>query len=87
MIKITEESIKEHLIPKGWKKSEGFTGDIYKSPDGSCELHSCKESNLCDETGFGWLILIDDSRHECLACCNVEYIEQIFALIDIYKNY
>lgn len=87
MIKITIESIKEHLIPKGWKKCEFSESGIYKSPDGRYELNYWEEANLHDDTGYGWMILIDNSRNESLACCDVEYIEQIFALIDIYKNY
>lgn len=89
MNKITTKSIKEHLISKGWKEIINFEKTkIYKSPDGRCELeYNCNFSNLCDEDGFGWAILIDNSRHESLASCDVEYIEQIFALIDVYKNY
>lgn len=87
MIKITTKSIKEHLIPKGWKKDEFFTGDVYKSPDERYELDYNEISNLSDDAGFGWMIIIDNSRNESLACCDVEYIEQIFALIDIYKDY
>ena len=89
MIKITIKSIKEHLISKGWKEIINFEKTkIYKSPDGRCELeYNANFSNLCDEDGFGWAILIDNSKHESLASCDVEYIEQIFALIDVYKNY
>lgn len=89
MIKITEESIKEHLISKGWKEIINFEKTkIYKSPDGRCELeYNDNFSNLYDENGFGWLLTIENSKHESLACCDVEYMEQIFALIDIYKNY
>lgn len=35
----------------------------------------------------GWNLHIDNSAFESLASCDVEYIEQIEALIDIYKNY
>lgn len=87
MIKITIESIKEHLIPKGWKKSEPSENSIYKSSDGRYELNYWDEATLCDKNGYGWMIIIDNSKHESLACCDVEYIEQIFALIDIYKDY
>lgn len=83
MIKIT----KRLLDALDWKKGKEFEGDIYKSPDGRCELQYCRESNLCDETGFGWIALIDDSRHESLACCDVEYMEQVNALLEIYKDY
>ena len=86
MTKITKESIEEILIPKGWEKDEYSKTDIYESPDGKCELHYWDKSTI-SETGFGWMIFIYNSRHESLGCCDVEYIEQIFALIDIYKDY
>ena len=84
MIKIT----KNLLETLGWKKNKHFESNIYKSPDGRYELqYNDNFSNLCDENGFGWVMHIDDSRHESLACCDVEYIEQIEALIEIYKDY
>ena len=83
MIKIT----KNLLEALGWKKNEFYTDEVYMSPDGRCELQYCNDSNLYDETEFGWTILIDNSRHESLACCDVEYMEQIDALIEIYKDY
>jgi hypothetical protein len=52
------------------------------------KLISYKEyAQLCDETGFGWILQIDNSRHESLGVCCVEYIEQIEALMEIYKDY
>lgn len=97
MIKITKESIKEHLISKGWKKSEYSETDIYVSPDERYELHYNNDfSNLTDENGFGWAMLIYKStnkslsyceHHSMIGCCDIEYMEQINALIDIYKNY
>lgn len=86
MIKITRNLL-ESL---GWKKDDFFEDNniyVYKSPDGRCELTHGKDSNLSDEDGYGWMILIDNSRHESLACCDVEYMEQIDALIEIYKDY
>lgn len=87
MTKITIENIREHLISKGWEEDEFFEGTVYISPNGRYELNYNEGSNLCDEDGFGWVMHIDDSRHVSLACCDVEYIEQIDALIDIYKDY
>lgn len=89
MTKITTKSIKAHLISKGWKEIINFEKTkIYKSPDGRCELeYNANFSNLCDETGFGWILHIYNSRHESLGVCCVEYMEQIDALIGIYKNY
>ena len=89
MTKITIKSIKENLISKGWKEIINFEKTkIYKSPDKRYEIeYNDNFSNLYDENGFGWMLIINNSRHESLACCDVEYIEQIFALIDIYKDY
>lgn len=85
MTKITKQTVEQLLIPKGWKKRDFF--EDYKSPDGRCELQYCSDSHLRDDTGFGWTILIDNSRHESLAFCYVEYIEQVETLIEMYKNY
>ena len=89
MTKITIKSIKENLISKGWKEIINFEKTkIYKSPDKRYEIeYNDNFSNLYDENGFGWMLIINNSKHESLACCDVEYIEQIFALIDIYKDY
>lgn len=89
MTKITIKSIKEHLISKGQKEIVNFERvKIYKSPDKRYELeYNDHFSNLYDEDGFGWMLTISNSKHESLACCDVEYMEQIFPLIDIYKNY
>lgn len=87
MLKITEESIKKHLIPKGWKKNDFYENDVYESPDGRYELDYCEDSNLYVENGYGWMIFIRNSRYKTFAICDVEYIEQIEALIEIYKDY
>lgn len=89
MTKITIKSIKEHLISKDWKEIINFEKTkIYKSPDKRYELeYNDNFSNLYDENGFGWMLIINNSKHESLACCDVEYIEQIDALIEIYKEY
>jgi hypothetical protein len=89
MIKITEESIKEHLISKDWKKHSKafFLPEFYVSPDSRYKLMFTEFSNLVPEGEDGWILQIDDSRRCSLARGDVEYIEQIFALIDIYKDY
>lgn len=91
MIKITEESIKEHLISKGWEETAPtiISCDLsrYISKNKRYTLEETPYTNLCEEYELGWLLHIDDSRMCSLASCDVEYIEQIFALIDIYKDY
>ena len=88
MIKITEQSIEEHLIPKGWKKSKRFEATTYQSPDERHYLqYSYDITFLRDEDEFGWMLIVGGSKIKGLTCCDVEYLEQIFALIDIYKDY
>lgn len=89
MTKITKESIKEHLLSKGWKKENNLSmfPDYWYSPNHRYTLFSTDYSNLTSECECGWRLVIDDSRGCSLATCDVEYIEQIFTLIDIYKDY
>ena len=89
MTKITITTIEEML---GWKDKEDFPQyehlDVqYKSPDGRFNLSYTDYINLCDESGFGWNLHIDNSDFETLANCSVEYIEQVTAIMEIYKNY
>ena len=97
--KINKESIEQILIPTGWRNniSEEFMVHLrdanlewmeeYKSPKGRYTLTKSTYSNLCDENGFGWNLHVDNSRMESLASCSVEYIEQIIAIMEIYKEY
>ena len=89
MTKITTKSIKEHLISKGWKEHPKvfFLPEFYVSHDFRYKLMLTEFSNLVPEGEDGWILQIDDSRKCSLARGDVEYIEQIFALIDIYKDY
>ena len=91
LIKITEESIKEHLIPKGWVKQEiDIFGKIVIQYISNCVRYKLSYSilsNLVSDDELGWQLHIADSNMCNIANCDVEYIEQIFALIDIYKNY
>lgn len=88
MIRITKESIEEHLLSKGWKVKTIISSHVYyTSPDERFNLFVTIFSNMVPEEEDGWDLQIDDSKMRSLARCNVEYIEQIFALIDIYKDY
>lgn len=90
MIKITEKSIKEYLVSKGWEKSN-ISYDTYLleyySPNNRYKLDYTEFSNLASDDDYGWRLYIDDSKYQSLASCDVEYIGQIFALIGIYKDY
>ena len=91
MIKITEESIKEHLISKGWVKQEiDVFGKIVIQYISNCvryKLTYSMLSNLTPEGELGWQLHIDTSDMCSIAICDVEYIEQVEALIEIYKDY
>lgn len=95
MIKITKESIKKHLIDNGWTDESYINNKIelicYKSPNKRYSLLKRPlVSNLCEEDNENihcYILQIDDSEMCLLASCDVEYIEQIDALIEIYKEY
>ena len=90
MVKITEESIKDHLIPKGWIKQEiDIFGKIVIQYISNCARFTLYRifSNLTSDSKLGWHLHINNSNMCPIAGCDVEYIEQIFALIDVYKNY
>lgn len=44
-------------------------------------------NNLPINGEWGWSLHIDNSDMESLGCCDVEFIEQIETLMQIYKNY
>ena len=44
-------------------------------------------NNITLENGWGWNLHIDNSDMCSLASCDVEYIEQIQAIMEIYKDY
>ena len=44
-------------------------------------------SNLTPDGELGWQLHIDNSDMYSIARCDVEYIEQVEALIEIYKDY
>ena len=91
MIKITEENVKKYLISKGWVKQKidvyGKTIIQYISNCARYRLSYSILSNLVPESELGWQLHIHNSDMYSIASCDVEYIEQIFTLIDVYKNY
>lgn len=89
MVKITITTIEKVL---GWNNSETFPqyehlNVQYKSSDGRFTLSYTDYVNLCDGSGFGWNLHVDNSDFETLANCSVEYIEQVNQIMEIYKNY
>lgn len=91
MIKITEQSIEKHLIPKGWVKQEIDVYDKiiiqYISNCVRYRLSYSMLSRLVPDGELGWQLHINNSNMSNIASCDVEYIEQLETLIDIYKNY
>lgn len=98
MNKITKETI-EQLIQSGWKDniSDDMKAayknmnmdwiEMYTSPDKRFILRKTRISNMCDKNGFGWDLHVDNSDMCTIATCAVEYIEQIYKIMEIYKNY
>ena len=39
------------------------------------------------ENGWGWNLHVDNSDMSSIASCDVEFIEQIQAIMEIYKDY
>ena len=83
--KITKES----LFAIGWEDySEQFEKDLglqfYCSPDRRFVVQPDKDSNLGRDA---WHLHIDNSDMCSIGNVSVEYIEQIQALMEIYKDY
>ena len=91
MTKITKQSIEEILTPKGWVKQEidvyGKKIIQYISNCARYRLAYSILSNLVPDSDMGWQLHIDNSDMCSIARCDVEYIEQLETLIDIYKDY
>lgn len=91
MTKITKQSIEELLIPKGWVKQEiDVYGKIIIQYISNCvryRLAYSMLSCLVPDGELGWQLHIHNSNMRNIASCDVEYIEQLETLIDIYKDY
>ena len=87
---ITEETIKNILIDNcSWTKESDFgIYTYYRSPCKRYVLQESDSTNLFDpETGKGWNLHIDNSDMMSLASCDVEFMDQISALMTIYGGY
>lgn len=92
MHKINKETIEEFLIKEGWKEDNRFgvckdIANTYISPDRRYILVKTRYSNLCEEGEFGYELEVQSSDFCSLAKCDVEFIEQINSIIEIYRNY
>lgn len=88
--KITKETADLVLVEKcGWTKENDFgILEYYRSPCKRYVLQESDSSNLYDpHTMRGWNLHIDNSDMQSLASCDVEFIDQISALMTIYGGY
>lgn len=60
--------------------------EYYVSHDRRYILQS-SVNNMTLENGWGWNLHVDNSDMCSIASCDVEYIEQIQAIMEIYKDY
>jgi hypothetical protein len=44
-------------------------------------------NNMTLENGWGWNLHVDNSDMSSIASCDVEFIEQIQTIMEIYKDY
>jgi hypothetical protein len=90
--KITEETIKEILFKNhgwfdystDWEKDLGLI--MYASPCKRYVLMPEQDSNIALD-GDGWGLHIDNSDMSSIGGVSVVYIEQVLALVEIYKDF
>ena len=93
MTKITPESLKSIGFTFDKDEYEFFeTANLTRySYYSSCKrfvVTRCEDgNNISYRPEEAWSLHIDNSDMESLGCCDVEFIEQIEALMQIYKNY
>lgn len=97
MMRISPEAIKVYLAD--WENdmdpylkeiiSENGMGwmERFKSSCGRYILMTTNISNMCDSTGIGWNLHINNSSNNQIGSVNVEFIEQVKQIIEIYKDY
>lgn len=98
MMRISEASIKAYL-PDWEDVMEPYLKEMladnkmewlrqYRSPCKRYMLMTSNFVNMCDpKTGIGWNLHIDNSDMCTIGSVNVEFIEQVNQIIEIYKNY
>ena len=92
MTKITSESLNEI----GFHLDEKMTEILKSNVDPHYEYYvsynrryilQTSVNNMTLENGWGWNLHVDNSDMSSIASCDVEFIEQIQAIIEIYKDY
>ena len=97
-MRISPEAIKVYL--SDWKNDmDPILKDIlsenkmqwmerFKSPCKRFILMTTNITHMCDaSTGIGWNLHINNSDMNIIGSVNVEFIEQVKQLIEIYKDY
>lgn len=92
MTKITPESLNEigfHLDEKMTEmlKSNIDTHYEYYVSHNRRYILQTSVNNMTLENGWGWNLHVDNSDMSSIASCDVEFIEQIQAIMEIYKDY
>lgn len=92
MTKITLKSLNEigfHLdeeMTEMLKSNINTHYEYYVSHDRRYILQT-SINNMTLENGWGWNLHVDNSDMSSIASCDVEFIEHIQAIMEIYKNY
>lgn len=92
MTKITPESLNKigfHLDEKMTEmlKSNIDTHYEYYVSHNRRYILQTSVNNMTLENGWGWNLHVDNSDMSSIASCDVEFIEQIQAIMEIYKDY
>lgn len=92
MTKITPKSLNEigfHLDEKMTEmlKSNIDTHYEYYVSHNRRYILQTSVNNMTLENGWGWNLHVDNSDMSSIASCDVEFIEQIQAIMEIYKDY
>lgn len=53
--------------------------------DKRCELRKTDNNNIDYE--YGWHLHIDNRNMQAIASCDVEYVEQVATIMNLYKDY
>lgn len=92
MTKITPESLNEIGFYLDEKMTEILKSNVdphykYYVSHNRRYILQTSVNNMTLENGWGWNLHVDNSDMSSIASCDVEFIEQIQAIIEIYKDY
>ena len=58
---------------------------LLRSEDKKFELHKNANNNIDYE--YGWNLHVDNMNMQTIASCDVEYVEQVETIMNLYKDY